>query len=571
MFCLRPKGDEKEEVSPLNISYAEGVVDTAVANICATQRPKAQVLTRNGTWKERHEAEQLSKFLEGLLHLPQGGYENTWELCQEVATDAMVMEAGAVKSYPDLETGEIKRERVFSINTYVDPRDAYAGNPKTLYHRYPIDKGKLLKAFPEHAGSIRAAKLDPLDAEIAKDLSTADQCSLYEAWRLDGRHVIALDGVGNTVLVDEPYERDYYPILFFVWKRPRYGFYGVPLIDQCIEVQLQANKFTSYALKNAHANSGGWIDVPEDHGYDLDEIESNDTMKVITRAAGTAPGLEVKLPPLFSEQLLGLIDRFRSLTYELPGVSEMSTQGRKEQSITSGVAVRTVNALQTKRFAAQSWRYEQLFVGLARRDIDAVADLRDAGHKIETAIPSEGFLESVDWDEINLQTDRFEIVLAASSSEEDSIAAQKQTIQEYYEAGWLSKEAARTALSSPNPDVKNLSKRANAQQRYLDKLIGKFMMFDPEEQSRSDVWQSPKPQLNFIAAKKQMTDAMMEVWADDDRPPEQEQLFVDWLKELEALENDLAASAPPPAEQLEAMPPGMPPQGMPQGPQLAAV
>jgi hypothetical protein len=537
-------------------SYAQSVCDTAQANIACKQRPKAQALTKGGDYYQQLEAEKISKFMEGCLHEPQGGYSNTWEVGDHCFHDSEIFEAGVMYVYGDQTEGKFCHERCFAHELFVDPLDARAGSPRSLFHMHVVDKWELIDRFPDKRESIMSAALHRNHKFEVLGGRTSDLVTVYKAWRLRGRHVIAVDtGHGKGTLLDVPWERKSFPFAFIRWQRNAFGFWGQPIVDQIAASQEQANAMLQSIVENAEANAGGYTEYL-DGAYEESDLQSALPNKLIKRKQGEASSLSVGRPPLYHPQVLDTFQLLKGACYELPGWSELSTQGRKEQSITSGVAIRTVNDMQDERHLARARAYEQFYVTVGRLDLEEAQAMADAGINPSTVIPNEGFLDTIDWGEITLPSDQFEVTIQASSANEDTVAARRQTIMDLIQMQYLDPAVGEQLLTTPNPDVESLTKRESAQRRYLDKVIARFSRYRPEKEERGDVFVPPDPLMSLPQAIMQMTDGYMT--AREREAPEQVlALFRDYITFAQEM---IKKAQPAPEPQPAAPPAGMPPQ-----------
>lgn len=548
--------------SDITRSFAMSAVDTGQAQIASQQRPKGAALTKGGDYYERLEAKKISKFFEGCLQAPQGSYANTWELTEHCFLDCEVWEAGCVKVYADVWQQKIVHERCFAHDIFFDPLDARSGSPKSMRHMYVTDKWDLAERFPEHAAGILRSGLNPLHREDNRKASE-NLITVYEYWRRGkgGRHVMAVDGCSEA-LVCEDYEREMFPIAMVLWQRNHLGAWGTPMVDQMAESQAYANLFLSRMLENARLLSGGWI-ACERGSVEEADVAANTPAKILWFAKG-AQAPRADLPPPFHPGYMDLFQMLKSGSFEDTGISELGSQGKKEESITSGVAIRTVNAIQSQRFLPKSRAYEQLIVNINRLDLYAVQDLVAQGVDPSTIVESEGFVETIDWKEITLPSDQFVVTLAASSAEEDTPAARKQTIQDLMALGYKNIAEELTQI----PDVEWVTNRQSAQRRYMDRVIARYTKFNAKKDDASEIRDTPDPIFSLAEAAVQMKDGYISAKADD-APEANLQMFRDWLTECDELlakasAGDVAppmdpmmGGAPPPDGGIPAMPPEM--------------
>lgn len=572
---------EPDDAQEFSFQIARSICATATAKIASKQRPKPVVLTTGGNYRQRRQAKKKSKFLESVLHQPQGQWANAWDLCEQLHRDCTRWDAGVVKVYGDVDRGKIAYERCYPYDLLSDCYDAEHGAPQTLAHIYRYDRYCLAAKHPEHERAIMTASAFP-DMAAARNLARQnDMVAVSEIWRLPlsknkpGRHIIAVDGVGKPTLLDEEWEHELFPFGILLWEPNPYGMFGAPLVEQVMEIEATVNQFANDLHKNCRMQSGGYI-AYDPAAVDEEDVASNDLMKMIKLAPGSnaSAALSVNTPAPFHGASMQFLEMLRGLGYETTGVSELSSQGRKEPGIESAVAIRTMNHLQSERFLPQSRAYEQLFVTLGKLTLMAAEDLEKAGVKVKVALVGGDALEEIDYSDVKLPSDQFVVKISAANASEDNLAGRKQAVAELAQAGYISPEVAEEMLMSPNADVEALNKREQAQLRYLEKLISRFQEYEPpedeepkEEEEEIDLAtdvetdtddgnpvEPPDPYMDLGKAIIQMTEGYLEAKLDG-APEGVLQLFRDWIDMADKL------IAPPPAPTPPPGPPGMPPPG----------
>ncbi len=546
--------------------FAMSVIDTAEAKIAAKQRPIPRVLTQGASYKTRLQARKISKFLVGQCHQPQGQYPTLWALTRQVFCDAMIGDAGCVKIRANVSDERVDVDRVFAHEVFFDDYDAEYGNPTQLYHRYRYDRYRLAEMFPEHEEAILEAKLETEYGRTTLSMRDTQLVTVYEAYRLrlgkktPGRHCLAIQGPhGEVLLVDEEYKRNTFPYVFIQWKQRPVGMWGMPVTDQVELAQDEANLTLERIRDNVRLGAGGYVDLEANAYSDEGQIaalESNASLKLLTRNAGTQPA-QITMPEPYNPLVGQHAERMRELVNELPGVSELAAQGRKEPGITSGVAIRESNDLQGERFLPKAQNYEQAHVDIGKRILEAVQDLADAGVAPTSYLPSEGLITSIDWNSIKPgEDDLYEVTIQPANSLSDSVAARKQFIADMQASGLITPEVAARMLASDDPDIEGENARKTGQYNWLERIICQVLDVDDDE-ADIDI-EGPDPLMKLDAALMQMTEAYIEVSSWEGTPENKRAALRNWVLEC----SRMMATANPPAPPA---PPGMPP-GMPQGP-----
>lgn len=566
-----------------NLNVIRRIVDTAVAKIASKQRPKAQVLTKGADYRLRLTARKLSKFLEAQLYQQQGCYATSWDLAEQLFKDACIWTAGVCKVLPDFGKGKIAHERVYPWDLFVDDYDAEYGSPQNLFHVYRYDKHVLAARFPKYRHAIMGAS-EYNDLVTGGDYRRKyDSCAVYEGWRLPpgrkpngelipGRWTIAIKGPDGecVALEDRDWKRQSFPLIWMRWKRNSSGVWGMSLVDEIVTAQEMLTEMFNWVSESMELMSSGKVLYEEANADSAEQMKGNGPWEF--HRVNDINGIKVFQPPPVNPALTQWLETLRGIPYELSGINELTSQGKKEAGITAGVALRTINDMQSELFLPQSHNYETFFVELARRDLDAAQDLVDNNVDLELALPSEGFLEDIKFKDVTMPSDMYKVTIQPSNSGEDSLAGRRQMVAELAQGGQLSPSIVERLLTTPNPDLESMASARQSQYRYLASMIGEFMEYDAEHEAAEgedevdEIYEAPEKYMNLEDGIRQMTQAYYEM--KEMRAPEENlRLARNWIDQADGLIQERDAAAQPgagvPGGAVPAPP--MPPEGMPPG------
>lgn len=529
---------------PSTYQIAMSVVDGANAKIFAKQRPKAEFMSKGGSYSQRIRCRKLTKAAAAPMYQEHGQFATGWDFCEMIGLDSQVFEFGVAKVVASESDERVCFERHFSHQILVDPIEAKYGTPKSLGHVYPYDRFQLLERFPQHRDAIMtASNYEDEDGESGDTFGARgrDQVMVYEMWRLPfsadkpGVHVIALNSGSErvTTLVDEPYHWDNFPFVFLRWKKNFIGIGGTPQIDQIILPQDDANETYKALKENVKLHGGPFIDTEVNAYQNMSELQSNEGWKILQRTAGKPPA-NISVPAAFHPSQMTWAEMCKGLCYELAGVNEMMNMGKKEAGLNSGEAVRSVNDLQSERFLPQSRAYENFVVQLADRTVQACKDLdallKKKGSSLAMVFPDDGFLDEIDWADVDMERDMYQITVQAKSSFPDTPAGRIETLFEMYRNGAISDVAYNElTLDGTPPDLEAMESRWDAQSGYMNRLVARFQ--EAEEENPPTITM-PDPMLNLPLAIVRMQQGYLETLEMDvDGEAEfNQQLFRTWIE-----------------------------------------
>lgn len=524
-------------------NYARSLPQAVQAKIAGKQRPKAQFLTTGADWATKRKAAKLDRFVEGVLHQPQGGYADAWELGQEVFLDACKVGLGAIKIYADADDEKIRMERVLVPGSLlVDPEEARFRNPLSLFHVYPYDQDSLLDQFPDQRDKLLLAERwensRPYDGT-----RVCEQLYLREYWRLPdgdtpGRHIIATN---NTTLVDEEWDRDSFPFLFIRWCPETLGFGATSLVEEIQDLSDEVN-YSLARMRESFRLTAMGVCIYDEGGINEENLADNTDATFYSKK----PGAEVQWvnPNPFGPAQLDWVKLNSEKVWEMPGVSQMSATSRKESGVTAAVAIRTLADMETERFSIIFRQYERLFVEMGKQIVACARDIAEAnGGKFTVRWPGDTFLNEIDWEKVDLDEDQYIVQIAPVSGIKDTPADRLQIGQELFGAGIIQPEAYSRILEHLDP--KSELEHINQQRKLIDRYIEAWLDATPEEIESNQtteghaLWVPPITFMGHEDALIQVANAYMKAVLDG-APDANTELF---LRYMEALDRQLTEKA----------------------------
>jgi hypothetical protein len=262
----------------------------------------------------------------------------------------------------------------------------------------------------------------------------------------------------------------------------------------------------------------------------------------ITNDVGSV-GYYQNTPPVFStpspagEGFFNFIVWLISDSYQQIGLSQMTAQSEKPAGLNSGVAMRTYQDVETQRFAIVGQRWERFFVDIAKAFLDLAASIYGRTKSYSVNVPGRAFLEKVDWKDIGLKKDQYELAAYPTSLLPKTPEGQLQTVQELINSGFMPKDVALSQLRIPNLNAwidEQTASRDNIN-LCLSRIRDKGKYIGP----------------NAIADIDLCVSMAMSAWLradlDDTVPPERTDMLLRFLTEALRRQASLKAANAPPA------------------------
>ncbi len=230
----------------VTLNVVQSIVDTVVSKM-TKNKPKATFLTEGGDWSLQRRAKKLTKFCEGIF-----SSTDYYKHAVQAFRDGCIFGTGAIKIFK--ENGNIKAERVFIDEIKVDDSEAFYAEPRQLHQVKYIHKDVLLEMFPEAEFHIQQSTGSSHSYDMPRGNQIDNLIKVIESWHLpsgrtkdkngkelkhDGLHSIS---IANKTLFTEPYNKKYFPFVFFRWAEKPVGFWGIGLSEMLQGIQLEINK-----------------------------------------------------------------------------------------------------------------------------------------------------------------------------------------------------------------------------------------------------------------------------------------------------------------------------------------
>lgn len=525
----------------VTLNIVQSMVDTVVSKI-TKNRPKPTFLTEGGDWSLQRKAKKLSQFVEG-----QFQSLDYYEKATLAFQDACIFGTGALKFYK--EDGDIKVERIFIDELLVDDNEAVYGHPRQIHQKKYIHKDVLIGMFPEAEASILmlGQNSSEFGSQQAYDTATS-MVMVIESWHLpssktatDGKHSIS---ILNCTLLEEPYEKHYFPFVFHRWSLRPLGFFGQGLGEQLAGLQLEINKILRTIQLSMHL-----VSVPKllvEASSKIVESHLNNKIGGIIKYVGTPPQYASlgNIPP----ELFAHLDRLYQRAYEVAGVSQLSANSQKPGGLSSGKALREFNDIETERFMAVGQRYEKTFIDAAEILIDMAKELDEEleeGYSVQTK--STKYMQTIAWKDVDMKADMYSMSIFPTSALSSTPSGKLADVQELLAAGFIGKEDGMKLLDFP--DLQQFYNMNNAGVEDIERAIE--LIIDKND------YQMPEPYQNLQLGIQKMQQAYL-FYRANNCPEEKLELFRRWIEDANTLMKKAEQAMMPPAAPEMAAPAGDP-------------
>ncbi len=474
--------------NPLAFNVVRNMCNAVTAKI-SKNRPKAWFQTSGATPESQEKALKGEKIVEGVFY-----QEKVYGKTTQAFLDSTIFGTGFMKVTPRMSRKNrgVCIERVFPPEIVVDSIEGMHRNPRNIYQYKYMDRGKLIRDYPDFADQIKQIKgvqYNYEDEEVVAiyDRYNADLVRVEEGYHLaseegadDGLRIVSTNGI---TLSREEWTHDWNPYIPVRWSTSPLGFFGMGLAEELKGIQLEINRLLR-RIQGAMALLS--------HPYVLADRASNiirghvsDIPGSFIFYSGRAP--QVVTPQTVHAEVFTQLDRLYQRAYEIAGISQMSAQSQKPVGFESGRAILVFQDMESERFAVPTREWEELHMELARKIL-----LIGAETGLKVKVFGEEAYEEVDLKkDFNLDTDEYVMQVKPASVLGDTPSGQIDMGERMAKSGLVSNPTDILELMN-HPDVQAYVRKKTASKRLCERQIASMLRGGPQ--------QTPEPEMNLAEA-----------------------------------------------------------------------
>ena len=554
---VRGRSQKGYEYGPATLPYnvCRAGVDTLQAKI-ASQRPLPEVLTQRGSWKNQKRAKKQSQFIEGEFSR-QRIFERKAPL---IVRDAEIFGRGILKAW--VEGRRTKTERCLPWEVFDDDWDAKHGSPRNRYHCRSVDKGVLLEQFArtktggwsntiaesingagrfdtsgerwDGGGSCTVERVDIIEAwhlcdrpeeheqgeDVAPDpheedgvtvngegegkptKEPRDQGEQPRKHKCTGRHVVITTA---GTLIDEPWEFPYFPFVVLTYNEALVGseIHGHGLVEQLEGYQYEIN-LASERSSEQFGLSGVHVMVPDTAKIHDQEVRNG--VNIMRHAAGGTP--QVFQMDLVNEHMLERPNRLVQDALNDAGLSQMSVQSQKPAGITAGIALQTLDDVETQRFLIFGRAYESWCLELGRRFLDCAKMIAEAFGDYAVTVPMKGGLLPLRWTDVYVEGVQLRVF--PTSLLPQQVGARLDKLMMLFETQVIDRATFLRHLDAP--DMQAELDLETADKLVIDEIIERLL--EAEEDDGEGAYLSPSAYQDYTWAAKRAQQKYNRAWLD---------------------------------------------------------
>ena len=411
---------EADTTTTPSINVIKSCIDTLTSKIAQSKvRPFFNCI--NGTFKDINVCKNAQQYFDQYFDI-----EEVNKKVSMAFRDACIFDHGVI--YVDSETKSITKALPWQV--FVRPAELTYNNITRAYYcqnDYPVSmlpekyRNKVLKVNPDQNYVTYGIYYD-----------TVDQCKAVYISELD--------------FVDiEKYEGNRVPFIFLWYNNPIHGGSSVSVVDMLYGIQTEVNTLMSKVKDASQLSPALTFFLPDDATIKSTQL-NNRIGNVITYKATsdmTSSPVTVATPSFIDSQYIELINNLKETAYEMVGISQLSAQSKKPTGLDSGVALQTMEDVESERFEEQLNQVIRCYVEIAKTCLRVFP-------KDETILPDTPNRVDIKWRDIVDEEKKMQIQFSAADSLSKDPSTKLQQLQQLAQVGVIPQERIAQFMELPD-------------------------------------------------------------------------------------------------------------------------
>lgn len=422
-------------------SIQENIIASCIETLCskiASQKVRPFFNTVNGTFKEMQVARQAQIFFDQLYE--ENNVNNVVTLAFR---DACIFDKGIVKISDDGISNRLP------WNVFIDPREASYKQITRVAEKLPKTPGRLLE----------------LKYGIKADRNLS--YTVYEYYdTLEHTKAVYVQELNKVV--SSRYEPNRIPYLMIYYTDPIKGNTSQSIVDQLYGIQMQIDELLAVMKDSIAMNPGMTLLVPRSSNIKTNML-SNRTGQIIQYdpiPGQTTSPVTYATNDIISAQFVELLDKLKNDAYEVVGISQLSATSQKPEGLNSGVALSTMEDIESDRFETQLNNVIRLYIDIAKACLDIFPPE-------DNILPDDLNRANIKWADIVEARNNMKIQFSAAQSLSKDPSEKLKQLTALAQAGVIPQSHIATLMELPDLNSGyNLANNAfNAVYTFIDNTI----------------------------------------------------------------------------------------------------
>ena len=419
-YYEQPAEIEEDTTATPQLNVIKSCIDTLTSKI-AQSKVRPFFNTQNGTFKDIQTVKQAQAFFD-LYYDAQ----NVNKKVSEMFRDSCIFEKGVIY------INEVSKniEKALPWQVFVRPAEVTYGKLTRVYYER--------KDYP-------TTLLD--DELVRKSNNENNDYCVYGIYYDIFNHIKAeiIDGV---VIRKSVYAPNKLPFVFLHYCSPIVGDTSQSIVDMLNSIQLEIDNLMMKIKDASQLNPALTFCVPKGSSVKTSQLNNRVGQILEYNATPNMTGspVTVATPAFIDGQYMQLVEELKQSAYELVGISQLSAMSTKPTGLNSGVALSTMENIESDRFETQLNQVIRAYVDIAKTCIEVFPEE-------DTILPEDNQRLSIKWKDIVEESNKMVVQFSAADSLSKDPSTKLQQLQMLAQTGIIPQ--TRIAQFMELPDIQS--------------------------------------------------------------------------------------------------------------------
>ena len=401
-YYEQPAEIEEDTTATPQLNVIKSCIDTLTSKI-AQSKVRPFFNTQNGTFKDIQTVKQAQAFFD-LYYDAQ----NVNKKVSETFRDSCIFEKGVIY------INEVSKniEKALPWQVFVRPAEVTYGKLTRVYYER--------KDYPTTL----------LDDELVRKSNNENNDYVTYGVYYDTFNHIKAEIIDSVVYRKSVYTPNKLPFVFLHYCSPIVGDTSQSIVDMLNSIQLEIDNLMMKIKDASQLNPALTFCVPKGSSVKTSQL-NNRVGQILEYTATpnmTGSPVTVATPAFIDSQYMQLIEELKQSAYELVGISRLSAMSTKPTGLNSGVALSTMENIESDRFETQLNQVIRAYVDIAKTCIEVFPEE-------DTILPEDNQRLSIKWKDIVEESNKMVVQFSAADSLSKDPSTKLQQLQMLAQTG----------------------------------------------------------------------------------------------------------------------------------------
>lgn len=262
-----------------------------------------------------------------------------------------------------------------------------------------------------------------------------------------------------------------YPIVNIYYNEPINNGKTVSIVDELEGIQTQIDLINAKIAATSQLTPANLVFIDEQSGLKSSDINNKDCQiyPVGIQPGNTANPVNVVTPVPFDPYWSSMLDFYINKAYDMIGISQLSAQSRKPSGLDSGIALQTMEDIESDRFEVQVNHFINAYINVTRKLIEIIPEDFEI-------LPADKYQSTMTWAALKEQNNLYKVQYSAATALSKEPSERAKQIIQMSQIGLITPSKAAELMDMP--DLTDAYSDAEAMEMAVSAVINNAVEYD---------------------------------------------------------------------------------------------